>query len=312
MEELEAVDWYAQRVDATDDARARRGARAQPRRGEGARGHDDRVAAPSTTPSSTSTCARISSPTARSPRSKPRPRPVPTPPGRPDRSASVRSATTEQPDEPPVARARPHHRRGVGGDRRRSPHAPSSVSSRRAAWSTSKVRTAGTTPPRARAGCRRRRRRSRFPACTCSVRKVISAVELRVPFRVSRAELGPDRPRRHRSSTSTISTMPRASSPTPRTRPCSKAPSRPNIDGHRRRRPRIRRSRSKAASTTYPRAVAWAVERLREAGINGPYGIVAQPGRVHRCRRDDRARRLSRLRPRAAHPRRTDRVGPGH
>ena len=46
MEELEAVDWYNQRADRDHDARARRGARAQPRRGEGARGDDPGVVAP--------------------------------------------------------------------------------------------------------------------------------------------------------------------------------------------------------------------------------------------------------------------------
>ena len=46
MEELEAVDWYDQRVDATDDAVAGRRPRPQPGRGEGARGDDARVAAP--------------------------------------------------------------------------------------------------------------------------------------------------------------------------------------------------------------------------------------------------------------------------
>lgn len=32
-----------------------------------------------------------------------------------------------------------------------------------------------------------------------------------------------------------------------------------------------------AGYDSYPRAVAWAVERLREAGIDGPYGIVLNP-----------------------------------
>ena len=46
MEELEAVDWYDQRVDATTDDELRGDPRPQPGRGEGARGHDARVAAP--------------------------------------------------------------------------------------------------------------------------------------------------------------------------------------------------------------------------------------------------------------------------
>ena len=36
MEELEAVDWYDQRVDAATDRRAEGDPRPQPRRGEGA------------------------------------------------------------------------------------------------------------------------------------------------------------------------------------------------------------------------------------------------------------------------------------
>ena len=46
MEELEAVDWYDQRVEATTDDELALGHGAQPRRGEGARGDDARVAAP--------------------------------------------------------------------------------------------------------------------------------------------------------------------------------------------------------------------------------------------------------------------------
>ena len=46
VEELEAVDWYDQRVQATNDSEPGRRPRAQPRRGEGARVHDPRVAPP--------------------------------------------------------------------------------------------------------------------------------------------------------------------------------------------------------------------------------------------------------------------------
>ena len=66
MEELEAVDWYDQRVDATGDAELARDPRAQPRRGEGARGDDARVAPPPRPEARPSTCAPTCSPTARS------------------------------------------------------------------------------------------------------------------------------------------------------------------------------------------------------------------------------------------------------
>ena len=45
QEELEAVDWYAQRVDATEDAELAAVLGPQPGRGEGARRDDPRVAA---------------------------------------------------------------------------------------------------------------------------------------------------------------------------------------------------------------------------------------------------------------------------
>ena len=45
MEELEAVDWYDQRVLATEDESPGRRPRPQPGRGEGACGHGHRVAA---------------------------------------------------------------------------------------------------------------------------------------------------------------------------------------------------------------------------------------------------------------------------
>ena len=66
QEELEAVDWYAQRVDATDRRRSGRGPRAQPRRGEGTRGHDASNGCGGTIPCSIGTCAPTSSPPDRS------------------------------------------------------------------------------------------------------------------------------------------------------------------------------------------------------------------------------------------------------
>ena len=57
QEELEAIDWYDQRVQATTDAELADDPRPQPRRGEGARVDDPRVAAPPRPRRSTRTCA---------------------------------------------------------------------------------------------------------------------------------------------------------------------------------------------------------------------------------------------------------------
>ena len=93
MEELEAVDWYDQRVDATDDPDAGRRPRPQPRRGEGARGDDAGVAAPPRRRCSTSTCARTCSPPARSSRPRTRPSTAATAAARPASRATAASAS---------------------------------------------------------------------------------------------------------------------------------------------------------------------------------------------------------------------------
>jgi uncharacterized linocin/CFP29 family protein len=113
------------------------------------------------------------------------------------------------------------------------------------------------------------------PGVHLQVRKVVSAVELRVPFRVSRAELG----QIDRGATDVdFDDLDDAA------RKVAHAENQTVFEG------------AKSADIagivasspyapialeggfeTYPRAVAWAVERLREAGVNGPYGVSLSP-----------------------------------
>ena len=78
------------------------------------------------------------------------------------------------------------------------------------------------------------------------------------------------------TSTSSRSTRPRSGSRSARTSPSSTAGRRPGSPAS----PRPRRSspsRSARAPTDYPRSVARAVEALREAGVEGPYGLALGP-----------------------------------
>ena len=113
MEELEAMDWYQQRIEAAGDPELRGGARAQPRRGDRARRDEPRVAAPQ----------------GPGPRRAPAPVPLHHRLDRRDRggrggrrrrapaaatAASASAACAGRPDEPPPSRARARHRRGLG------------------------------------------------------------------------------------------------------------------------------------------------------------------------------------------------------
>jgi uncharacterized linocin/CFP29 family protein len=113
------------------------------------------------------------------------------------------------------------------------------------------------------------------PGAHLQVRKVVSAVELRVPFRVGRAELAAidrgatdvdfdelDTAARKLAHAENQTVFEGAKS----AEIAGIAPSSPH--------PPIA---LEGGFDSYPRAVAWAVERLREAGVNGPYGITLSP-----------------------------------
>lgn len=113
------------------------------------------------------------------------------------------------------------------------------------------------------------------PGAHLRVRKVVAAVELRVPFRVSRAELDAvDRG----ASDADFDELEDAS------RRLAHAENQTVFEGAK----AANITGIVSASThppialdagfeTYPRSVAWAVERLREAGIDGPYAIALGP-----------------------------------
>jgi uncharacterized linocin/CFP29 family protein len=113
------------------------------------------------------------------------------------------------------------------------------------------------------------------PGVHLRVRKVVTAVELRVPFSVSRAELGAiDRG----ATDADFDDLDDAA------RKLAHGENHTVFDGAK----GADLEGIAAASPhppialepgyeTYPRTVAWAVERLREAGINGPYGIALSP-----------------------------------
>jgi uncharacterized linocin/CFP29 family protein len=113
------------------------------------------------------------------------------------------------------------------------------------------------------------------PGVHMQVRKVFSAVELRVPFRVSRAELG----QIDRGATDVdFDELDDAA------RKLAHAENQAVFDGA-----KSADLAGIAASSpfahvaleggfeTYPRSIAWAVERLSEAGVNGPYAVSLSP-----------------------------------
>jgi uncharacterized linocin/CFP29 family protein len=113
------------------------------------------------------------------------------------------------------------------------------------------------------------------PGAHLQVRKVVSAVELRVPFRVSRTELGAiDRgagdidfddldDAARKLAHAENQTIFEGAKPADITGIASASP--------------YAAIALEGGFDTYPRTVAWAVERLRENGINGPYGVSLSP-----------------------------------
>ena len=183
MEELEAVDWYDQRVTGGERPRAARHPRAQPRRGEGARVDGRWNGCAVTTRFSTSTCAPICSRTGPILEIEAACGVV-----RGGRGARRRLAGHRQPaerrwrDERSAARTRADLGGRLGRDREGSQTHPASSPWRRARWSisagplgwdASAVSNGRARPPRA-AGRKRAWRR----ACAA----VQPLVELRVPF----------------------------------------------------------------------------------------------------------------------------------
>ncbi|MDQ1534099.1 MAG: hypothetical protein QOF28_1860 [Actinomycetota bacterium] len=113
------------------------------------------------------------------------------------------------------------------------------------------------------------------PGAHLQVRKVVSAVELRVPFTVSRTELaavdrgasdpdldGLEEAARLLAHAENLTVFEGAKNA--------------DIDGIASASPHPPIALD-SGFDKYPRAVAWAVERLREAGINGPYGVALSP-----------------------------------
>ena len=223
MEELEAVDWYDQRVEATNDADSGRGARPQPRRGEGARGHDLEWLRRHDTKwdqhlrtylFTDDDVLEIEEEAEHGS-------------GGAEGAGDLGIGSLDrrkQPDEPPEARPRPHLRRRMGGDRRRSEALAHELPRRAASWSTSTAPSAGprrVSPPGGPTPIDdlRRRRRPRRAAraarwSSCASRSRCPATELDAVDRGARdVDLDPvveaaatDRPGRGHRSSSTATT----------------------------------------------------------------------------------------------------------
>ena len=194
-------------------------------------------------------------------------------------------------------------------DRRRGPRAADAGPRPRASSSTSpgplgwehSATNLGRVEPLARRAGRGRRG---APAARAAARRAARAVHRR-----ARRAARP-RPRRGRRRPRRRSTTPRSGSRSPRTSPSSTAGERPGSTAS----PRPRRTRRSPLGDDgcdrYPTHVARAVEMLLLGRRStGPYGLALGPERLHRRRRDHRARRLPAARPPAQDPRRPDRVG---
>ena len=209
-------------------------------------------------------------------------------------------------DGPPLPRAGPDLRGGVGRRSRTRPRAASSPIWRRASWSTWPGRTAGATPRPSWGGS------TRWPArpkgCAPLQRRVLPLVELRADFSVSREELDDaDRGRRrHRAARARRSGAPDRRSP--RTRRSSTA-TRLRDTRHHRGELAPRRSPSRR---TWRSTRGWWPRRstsCADPASAAPTGSPSAPSHLHRDRRDDRARRPPALRPPPPDPRRAPSSG---
>ena len=113
------------------------------------------------------------------------------------------------------------------------------------------------------------------PGAHLQIRRVVSAVELRVPFTVNRAELAAvDRG----SSDPDLDALDEAARLLAHAENLTvfEGAKNADIEGMATASPHPPIA-LESGYVDYPRAVAWAVERLRETGINGPYGIALGP-----------------------------------
>ena len=157
------------------------------------------MAAPQRSQACRSISRRSCSPTARSPRSRPRwSRAAATRRERRGRAATAawasaacgsRRSRWPNDEEPSFPRSRADHRRRLGGDREGSQAHAARACWRRAAWSISAVRWAGTIPRSRSAAPTRSPRRPSGRDVQARLRRIQPLVELRIPFDVARAEL---------------------------------------------------------------------------------------------------------------------------
>ena len=312
MEELEAVDWYDQRVDGHRRPGARRGARAQPRRGEGARGDDARVAAPPR-PGARPAPAHLPVHRRLDPRDRGggrarrrrRARPPATAP-----SASAACDGRRTADEPPAARPRADHRRGLGGDRRRGrPRAaplPRRPQARRLLRPARLGRTRAVDLGRRRAA----RTTARPTASSAASRRVQPLVELRTPFTCRAPSSTPiDRGARDADLDPVVDAARRAALaedrlgvPRLRRRPASRAS--PSVTPHE----PVDRSPTTTPTTRATSPRPWRILQARRR--RRPLRHRPRPALLHRRDRDHRARRLPGARAPAPDPRAARSCGP--